>query len=197
MSDEIKTENVTQTETQTKNSGDSGITLSQDKLNSLINEKYKKGAEKAKTELLETLGVESVDELQAVINAKREKEEAEKSELEKAQETINKLTNQVEDTDRLIAQMKEESTLSALALQNGVQDMEYFKYAYSQAKNSEGFDADTFMSGLKESKPYVFGNTVATPPTDKTSNNGESPNDLASKVKGMSLSELQALQNTI
>lgn len=196
MSDEIKT--AEETGTPTENGGNSdGITLSQEKLNSLINEKYKKGAEKATADLLDSLGVESVDSLKDVLDAKRQQEEAERTELERASNTIEELTAQVENANKQMSQMQEESKLSALALQNGVQDVDYFKYAYNQAKTSEGFSEESFVNSLKESKPYVFGQSVATPPTDKSGNGAGSPNDLASKVQGLSFSELQKLQNQL
>lgn len=198
MSDEIKTD-ATKTETQTENSGNGeGITLTQDKLNSLINEKYKKGAEKAQSDLLESLGIDSVETLQSVVNAKKEQEEADKTELQKALETIDGLTAKVTESEKSMSQMKEDSTLSTLALKSGVKDVDYFKYEYNKEKAKEGFNLETFVNGLKEAKPYVFGENVApTPSTDNSGNGAGSPNDLATKVQGLSFAELQALQNQL
>ncbi len=181
MADELKTEdNIV---TPTTEGGDSQVTMSQEKLDSLINGKFAKGAEKATNELLASLGVENIDSLKSIITTQKEQEEASKSDLEKAQETINKLTEDLNISTSSMQKMQEANELSSLALQNGVQDVDYFKFAYENAKNSEGFKLDEFMEKLKTDKPFVFNPTVIpTPKVDQSPNNGN-PADFAERVK--------------
>lgn len=59
--------------------------LPTERVNQLLARERKKAERKAKAELLETLGVESVDTLQETLAATRAREDAERSDLEKAQ----------------------------------------------------------------------------------------------------------------
>ena len=182
----------------TENGGDSEVSMTQEKLNSLINEKYAKGAEKATNELLSSLGVEDVDSLKNIIQSKREQDEANKSDFEKAQETINELQARLEASTSTLAEMQESNEINSLALKNGIADAEVFKLLYSNAKNTEGFNSDTFIEGLRESKPYVFGQTqVATPKVDNSANKSKLV-DFNDRVKSArTRAELDALYKEI
>ena len=91
--------------------------------------------------------------------------------------------------------MQETNDINQLAIKHGITDVDYFKYSYNEAKGKENFNADSFVDGMKESKPYVFGK-VATPATDNSGNKGDNQ-DMATKVKGLSFKELQELQNRL
>ena len=192
------TENSTTVTPNTENGGDSTVSITQEKLNSLINEKYAKGAEKATNELLSSLGVENVDSLKSIIQSKREQDEANKSDFEKAQETINELQAKLETSTSTLAQMQEANEINSLALEHGIADAEVFKLLYSNAKSTEGFNPDSFIEGLRESKPYVFGQTQATTPKVDNSANKSKPVDFNDRVKAATTrAELDALYKEI
>ncbi len=167
------------------------VTISQDKLDSLINDKFAKGATKASKEMLETLGVESVEDLKALVAAKNEAEEADKTELQKAQDAVEalKLVN-----DNLISKgekLEESNRISKLASTNEVKDADYFAFKYAQAKASEDFNEDTFVKTFKE------GNPTAPPSTDNTKNKSVNPSYKGKDLKKMSINELKAYQATL
>ena len=171
----------------------SKVEMTQDQLNDLINKKYAKGAEKAKTELLDSLGIESVDNLKAMIEAKKAQEEADKSELEKMQEQIQSIQAEKEALVKEAATARSKAEISSLSASNGIKDVEVFEMLYSTASQGEGFDKDAFVNGLKETRPYLFGQ-VATPRVDNTSNNQQNPLDFAQRVKNAKTQkELDAL----
>lgn len=194
MADEQKTDKTPVTPTAT--GGDSTVTMTQEKLDGLINGKFAKGAESATNKLLEDLGIENIDGLKEIIKAKKESDDANRSDLEKAQNTINELNATLETSTNTMKQMKESNDITALALKHGVSDVDYFKYAYGQVKGVEDFNAESFIKTMKESKPYVFGKETGIPKTDN-SGNGGTPNDLASTVKGKTFQELQKMQQNL
>ena len=195
MADELKTET---TETSSEIGGENIVQMSQEKLDSLINGKFAKGAEKATNELLSSLGVEDVDSLKNIIQSKREQDEANKSELEKAQETIAKLQADYENAQNTAKQAQELNEINSLALKSGVADTEVFKLLYSNAKSAEGFNPDVFIEGLRESKPYIFGQqTVVTPKVDNSTNKSK-PADFTERVRSAKTrAELDALYKEI
>ena len=195
MADEHKTDT---TETPSETGGENIVQMSQEKLDSLINGKFAKGAEKATNELLSSLGVEDVDSLKNIIQSKREQDEANKSELEKAQETIAKLQADYENAQNTAKQAQELNEINSLALKSGVADTEVFKLLYSNAKSAEGFNPDTFIEGLRESKPYIFGQqTVVTPKVDNSTNKSK-PADFTERVRSAKTrAELDALYKEI
>jgi len=75
------------------NSGDGGEdkTFNQDDINSIVKKEKGKAKKAAQKELLETLGLESVDDLQSIVNAKKKADEQKKTDLEKKEEEINGL----------------------------------------------------------------------------------------------------------
>jgi len=174
---------------------DGNVNISQEQLNDLINKKYAKGAEKAKADLLESLGVPDVDTLKSVLEKHKEHEEASKSELEKAQELLATLT---QEKDRLTAEMKQtqfNSNINALAAKEGIKEIDYFTMEYSKASDAEDFKVEDFIGNLRESKPFVFGQQAPTPPkTDNSSNSKGEPASWSERVKNATTKqELDAL----
>lgn len=186
-------ENTTAQDENVGNEAVSKVDLTQDQLNDLINKKYAKGAEKAKTELLESLGIESVDTLKEMIEAKKAQEEASKTELEKMQEQLQSIQAEKEALAKEAATAKTKAEINALSASNGIKDVEVFEMLYATASQGEGFDKDAFVNGLKETRPYLFGQ-VQTPKVDNTSNNKQKPLDFAQRVKNAKTQkELDAL----
>ena len=150
MAEEHKTEETQIEENNIEN--ETQVTISQDKLNSLINEKYKKGAEKANAQLLEKLGVDTIEDAQAILAAKREADEANKSELEKATENITALTNTINELQSKLSTVEADKKVASLAAQHGIKEVDYFKYEYNKASQTEDFDESAFIANLLETK---------------------------------------------
>lgn len=189
--------NEEQKPTPGQDGGDPVVTISQEKLNSLINEKFKKGAEKANTTLLETLGVDSLDTLKELVKAKAEEEEANKTELEKAQALVADTLADKADVEAKLSRMEESNKISTLAAKHGIKEIAYFELEYAKNKDTEGFDMATFVEGLKKDKPLLFGTGGTAPRTDNSRNNPSDPTDLRSRLRGMSLKQLKEYQNAI
>ena len=177
MADEHTPNTETQTETPTTTGGDSTVTMTQDKLDGLINGKFAKGAEKATNELLSSMGVDDIDVLKSIVTTHQETQEASKSELVKLQEQLD-LERGVTSTlqGQLDANIAD-AEIQNLALANGInpEKLKYFKMDYKEAKSVEGFEVDKFISTLKEKQPDFFGYVdernkanVPNPPSRKT-----------------------------
>ena len=193
MSDETKTEVQTTTE---QKSSEAEVTISQEKLNSLINEKFKKGAEKSKAELLDELGVESLDDLKNIVKAKAEADEAQKTELQKLTEQIEAERLEKEALAKKSGELEKANAINKLAAKHGIKEVDYFALQLSNTEQGDDFNMETFVEGLKESKPFVFGEAKKAK-TDTSGNNNDDPNDLNNVVKNLSFRELQALQKSL
>ena len=171
------------------------VVLSQSKLDKLIDKGFSKGANRAKSELAEQLGVESIEQAQELINAKREADEANKSDLDKAAELIQTLNNTIEGLESNNKQIKADMAVQQVVTENGIKDADYFKHLLAQASVSEDFDQSTFIEQLKGDKPYLFSGGETQPKkVDATSNRASL--DLDERVKGAkTMAELYALQN--
>ena len=186
MAEEHKTDETTSTLTDGK---ETQVTISQEKLDSLINEKFKKGAEKANAQLLETLGVESIDDVKNIIKAKNDADEASKTELQKALDAVEAMKQVNEGLISKGEKLEEKNRISKLASDNKVQDVEYFEFKYSQARKADNFDEGTFIESFNSSNP------VKPPVTDTSLNNGDSPSGV--DLKKMSIAQLKAYQATL
>lgn len=155
MVEELKPEGQKITD---QKSDETTVTISQEKLNSLISEKFKKGAEKANTTLLESLGVDNLDSLKEIVKAKAEADEASKTELQKLQDQLEAERNAKADLESRLNQTVTETEVQNIALSNGINPdkVKYFKMDYLEAKNKEGFDSEKFISELKEKQPDFF-----------------------------------------
>lgn len=85
-----------------------------------FNKRLTREAKKHLNDTLSGLGVESLDELKAFIEDKKAKEEAEKSELQKAQELIQKLTQERDGYVKAELERKRIETATAKAMELGV-----------------------------------------------------------------------------
>jgi len=130
------------------------LILSQSKLDKLIDKGYSKGATRAKSELAEQLGVDSIEQARELINAKKEADEANKSDLDKAAELINTLNARIEGLESNNNQMKSDMEIQKVVNANGINDADYFKHLMAQASAGEDFEQDTFIEQLKGEKPY-------------------------------------------
>jgi len=181
------------TPAQTSNGGNEQVNMTQEQLNELINKKYAKGAEKAKSELLESLGIDSVDTLKSTIQAQRDAEENQKTELQKMQERLEALEKEKSTLAKDAEMAKTKAEVNALSAQNGIKDIEVFEMLYKNASSGEGFEKDKFINELKETRPFLFGE-VQKPKTDNSSNTKQNPLNFAERVKNAKTkAELDAL----
>jgi len=189
----------TQTQTNSGNENtstqtDGQVTMKQEDLNTLINSKFAKGAEKAKKELLESLGVENEDVLKEILEAKKAQDDANKTELEKLKEQLDTIQKEKDEIAQDLDSTKKKASLNSMAAKHGVKEIDFFDMELRKAQKDEGFNEDEFIESLKKSKPFVFGQSVN---TDNSSNSGDEPKSLKDKVKGLSFEELRALSNNI
>jgi predicted RecB family endonuclease len=173
------------------------VVISQSKLDALIDKGFSKGANRAKSELAESLGVDSIEQAQELINAKRETDEANKSDLDKAAELINTLNSTIKGLEANNNEIKADMAVQKVVSENGIKDADYFKHLLAQASATDDFDQSTFIEQLKGDKPYLFsGGEVQPKRVDATSNRASL--DVGERVKSAkTMAELYALQNEL
>jgi len=173
------------------------VVISQSKLDSLIDKGFSKGANRAKNELAEQLGVDSIEQARELINAKRDADDANKSDMDKAAELINTLNSTIEGLESNNKAIMADMAVQKVVAENGINDADYFKHLLAQASGSEDFEQDAFINQLKGDKPYLFsGGEVQPKRVDATSNRASL--DVGERVKSAkSMAELYALQNEL
>ena len=173
------------------------VVISQSKLDALIDKGFSKGANRAKSELAESLGVDSIEQARELINAKRENDEANKSDLDKAAELINTLNGTIKGLEANNNEIKADMAVQKVVSENGIKDADYFKHLLAQASATDDFDQSTFIDQLKGDKPYLFsGGEVQPMRVDATSNRASL--DVGERVKSAkTMAELYALQNEL
>jgi len=173
------------------------VVLSQSKLDKLIDKGFSKGANRAKSELAEQLGVDSIEQARELINAKRENDEANKSDLDKAAELINTLNGTIKGLEANNNEIKADMAVQKVVSENGIKDADYFKHLLAQASAVDDFDQSTFIEQLKGDKPYLFSGGDTQPKrVDATSNRASL--DVGERVKSAkTMAELYALQNEL
>ena len=173
------------------------VVISQSKLDALIDKGFSKGANRAKSELAESLGVDSIEQAQELINAKRETDEANKSDLDKAAELIQALNSTIDGLESNNKMMVADMAVQKVVTENGIKDADYFKHLLAQASATEDFDQSAFIDQLKGDKPYLFSGGETQPKkVDATSNRASL--DVGERVKSAkTMAELYALQNEL
>jgi len=173
------------------------VVISQSKLDSLIDKGFSKGANRAKNELAEQLGVDSIEQARELINAKRDADDANKSDMDKAAELINTLNSTIEGLESNNKAIMADMAVQKVVAENGINDADYFKHLLAQASGSEDFEQDAFINQLKGDKPYLFsGGEVQPKKVDATSNRASL--DVGERVKSATtMAELYALQNEL
>jgi len=192
MADEQKTAEV-----DTPTTENNEVVISQSKLDKLIDKGFSKGANRAKSELAEQLGVDSIEQAQELINAKREADEANKSDLDKAAELIQTLQGTIEGLESNNKQLQSDMAVQQVVAQNGIKDADYFKHLLSQASGSEDFDQSTFIEQLKGDKPYLF-NGVDNQPKRVDATSNKASLDVNDRINNASsMAELYKLRDEI
>lgn len=195
MADEQNnTENNENTDTSTENGGETTVTMTQEKLDSLINSRFAKGAEKAQTELLQTLGVDDVDVLKSLVTTHREQEDASKSELQKMQELLELEQSRAAELEGKLTSTLTETEIQNIVMQYGInpEKMKYFKMDYLEAKQDESFDLEKFIGVLKEKQPDFFG--FIDERKNRTVPNPQSKNAPTGSIKMSDYAQLPAVE---
>ena len=174
------------------------VVISQSKLDALIDKGFSKGANRAKSELAESLGVDSIEQAQELINAKRETDEANKSDLDKAAELINTLNSTIKGLEANNNEIKADMAVQKVVSENGIKDADYFKHLLAQASATQDFDQSTFIEQLKGDKPYLFSGGEVTQPKKVDATSNRASLDVGERVKSArTMAELYALQNEL
>jgi len=157
--------------------GETTVTITQEKLDSLINGKFKQGAEKANADFLKSLNVESIDAAKEIMKAKQDADEASKTDLEKANGTIDLLNTTIDSLTSKLSVNEANNKINSLALENGIKEVEYFKYEYQKAAKTEGFEEKVFIDNLLKSKGELLTGdkkqNIDNPPNVTNNNNRE------------------------
>lgn len=121
-------------------SGQAGetATLTQSQVDAMLKKRLARAEETVMKKLLEDLGVDSLDTAKATLKAKREAEEAEKSELQKAQEQLKAEQNRIKALEE--AQEAREVEIRAERLDNAIRN---------EAKSEGAHDPDEVLVLLK------------------------------------------------
>lgn len=192
-----------ETETTPENSGDSGggsdeRTFTQADIDRIVQDRVKRAKQSGVNDVLEKLGVESLDDLEAAYKAHKEREDAEKSEVERLNDRVERLQKDKAD---LMAQVQQEqekrhTILREQALRSvakSASDPEDV-ILWAKANQAEAFSAIVDEDGkvdskaaekiaeeCKKAKPHYFG---ATAPGSPSNRDGKVPQKDVDKVIG-------------
>jgi len=114
-------------------------------------------------------------------------------------EALSQAQAQQQELENQVAQAKDDLAFQQVTSRYEVAEPKYFKMELDEARQSEDFDLDTFVNGLKEKQPTFFkgGNKPQPMKVDSTNNNQQAP-DFGSKVKtARTMEELYALQKEL
>ncbi len=133
-------------------------TFSQDDVNRII----KARAERELQTVLQEAGLAGVDELKGLVQAKRQAEEAQKSEMQKLQERAAQLEKQLADAAEKQKALMTQSDITAKAAKLGIIDpdaayrlLDTSKLEYDEA--GQPTNSEALLTGLLKDKPYLAG----------------------------------------
>ena len=160
MSDDTKQdETTTQTAAETAGDESQENLLTQDEVNRIVSERARRAAQSERASLLEELGLDSVDDLKKTVTAYREKQQAEMSELEKAQAKLDALKAEKKDLE---AQMREsrirravEAKAAELNFHNPAQAYDLMDRSEVELADGELVGVDESLKALVKAEPYL------------------------------------------
>lgn len=193
MADEQKTvENVVTSKTENE-----VVSLTQEKVDKLINKGYSKGATHAKSDLITFLGVDSIEQAQELITAKREADDASKSELDRASETIEALSSTIEGLESDNAKIKADALIEGVISKNDIKEASIFKHLLSQETGKEDFDLEPFIEKLREEKSFLFSGADSKPMRVDSTMSKQALN-VSERIKNCNtMEEIHRIQNEI
>jgi len=146
------------TETPTPTPETKTVEMTQADFDSKFNTSFGKGATKATSDILESLGVNSIDDLKDIVKAKNAADEESKTELQKVQDLLDVERGISAGLETKLSTTLSEAEVQNIALDSGISHdkIKYFKVDYLEAKKGENFDISKFIEGLKEEQPSLF-----------------------------------------
>jgi len=138
--------------------GAGGQVFSQDEVNRMI----KARAERELKAVLQEAGLAGVDELKGLVQAKRQAEEAQKSEMQKLQERAAQLEKQLADAAEKQKALMTQNDIAAKAAKLGIIDpdaayklLDTSKLEYDEA--GQPTNSEALLTALLKDKPYLAG----------------------------------------
>ena len=163
MTDEVKQNQVEeqtseQVANDTANTGGAEKTFTQDQVNGIIAERARREAAKQ----LASLGVSSFDELSAIVQKSREREQAEMTELQKAQAANAELEKRLEQAANAQKELAVQSSIASLSAKLGIVDADAAsrlldKGAIEFDANGMPTNTEALLNDLLKAKPYLAG----------------------------------------
>lgn len=123
-------------------------------IQSMMAKEKKQGKSSGRSELLKELGIENLDEFKTKLKEFNEHQEKQKTELDKANENVTKITNEKTSAEKraILAEAKVE------AMKNGVNpDFVDDVITLALSKQQEGEDLSDVIEGMKETHKMFFG----------------------------------------
>ena len=163
MTDEVKTNQVDeqpseQVAKETANTGGAERMFTQQEVNSIIAER----AGRMTAKQLSELGVSSIEELSAIVQKSREREQAEMTELQKAQAANAELEKRLEQAAAAQKALAMQSDIVALSAKLGIVDADAAyrlldKGAIEFDANGKPTNTEALLNDLLKAKPYLAG----------------------------------------
>lgn len=155
-----------------------GDLFTQADVDRIVKSRAERVSKQAVSGLLESLGVQNVDDLKGVITAQKEAEEAQKSELERLTERATKAQSDAEKLQARLAQEQQDRLIERTAVKMGFFDVTDAVALADRGEFGEDLTGETVENSLKallETKPHLAGQTQETPKPsapDIKANNG-------------------------
>ena len=163
MTDKVETNQIDeqpseQVDKATANTGGAERMFSQSEVNSIVAERARREAAKQ----LANLGVSSFDELSAIVQKSREREQAEMTELQKAQAANAELEKRLEQAANAQKELAVQSSIASLSAKLGIVDADAAsrlldKGAIEFDANGMPTNTEALLNDLLKAKPYLAG----------------------------------------
>lgn len=141
--------------------GDEAQTLqmTQEELDALIGQRAQRAQRSAKSELLDELGFEDLDQVRGVITAYQEAQQAEMSELERAQQQIDELRQQNREiaaqAEQRLIRSEVTATASRLGFRNPGDAFALANLSGVTVEDGNVVGVDEVLEALLEERPYL------------------------------------------
>lgn len=167
-----------QTDSDDKNKSEG---VPQDKVNSLVGDARKDGKKSGQNEILQIMGFENLDDLKAYAKAKKEKEDAELGELEKARKDLDEvndakstLESEKANLEKKLLNTQRDFAITTEAAKQGFSDPKDaiqlldMKLISHDEEKSEFTGIEKALKKLAEDKPYLLSGDNQRQGTPKT-----------------------------
>ena len=165
MAEEAKEAKTEETTTQTpaetggNESQEQETTFTQSELDKIVGERARRAEKAAQKALLEGLGLDSVDDLKKTVNAYRKKQEAEMSELDKANAKLDKLQAEKLELEQamqdLVLRHAVEAKAQALNFHNPGRAFDLIDLSGVTVEDGQVDGIEDALKALIEAEPYL------------------------------------------